>query len=82
MSKQASDIDLFFTRGRRNNIDVYYIPQSYFHLPKITSLQNSNIITLFKQTLRDIILLFYVITWLDMNLKGWKHFCRKAWENE
>ena len=34
LSKQASNIDCFFTRGRCNNIDIYYISQSYFHLAK------------------------------------------------
>ena len=51
LSKQESNIDLFFTRGRHNNIDIYYISQSYFHLPKNTIRNNSNIIILFKQTL-------------------------------
>ena len=36
LSKQESNIDLFFTRGRHSNIDIYYISQSYFHLPKNT----------------------------------------------
>ena len=35
LSKQEKIIDLFFTRGRQNNIDIYYISQSCFHLPKI-----------------------------------------------
>ena len=35
LSKQESNIDLFFTRGRHDNIDIYYVSQSYFHLPKI-----------------------------------------------
>ena len=34
-SKQESNIDLFFTGARHNNIDIYYISQRYFHLPKI-----------------------------------------------
>ena len=34
LSKQESNIDLFFTRARHNNIAIYYISQSYFHLPK------------------------------------------------
>ena len=34
LSKQESNIDLFYTRGRHNNIDIYYISQSYFHFPK------------------------------------------------
>ena len=80
LSKQENNIDLFFTRGRHNNIDIYYISQSYFHLPKNTIRNNSNIIILFKQTLRDIILLFHDIAGLDMNLEEWKQLCRKAWE--
>ena len=82
LSKQESNIDLFFTRGRHNNIDIYYISQSYFHLPKNTTRNNSNIIILFKQNLRDIILLFHDIAGLDMNLDEWKQLCRKAWEND
>ena len=82
LSKQESNIDLFFTRGRHNNIDIFYISQSYFHLPKNTIRNNSNIIVLFKQTLRDIILLFHDIAGLDMNSEEWKQLCRKAWEND
>ena len=82
LSKQESNIDLFFTRGRHNNIDIYYIPQSHFHLPKNTIRINSNIFILFKQTLRDIILLFHDIAGLDMHLEEWKQLCRKAWEND
>ena len=40
----------------------------------------SNRIILFKQTSRDIILLFHDIAGLDMNLVEWKQFCRNAWE--
>ena len=80
LSKQESNIELFFTRGRHNNIDFYYISQSYFHLPKNTIRNNLNIIILFKQTLRDNILIFHDIAGLD--LEEWKQLCRKAWEND
>ena len=82
LSKQESNIDLFFTRGRHNNIDISYISQSYFHLPKNTIRNNSNIIILLKQSLRDIILLLHDLAGLDMNLDEWKQLCRKAWEND
>ena len=82
LSKQTSDIDLFFTRGRHHLIDIYYISQSYFHLPKNSIRNNSNIIILFKQTLRDIILIFHDIAGLDMNFEEWKSLCRRSWEND
>ena len=44
ISKEESNIHLFFTRGRHNNIDIYYISQIYFHLPKITVCNKSKII--------------------------------------
>ena len=82
LSKQESNIDRFLTRGRHSNIDVCYISQSYFPSPKKTILKNSNIMFLFKQTLRDIILLFLDIAGLDMNLEEWKELRRKTWEND
>ena len=48
-------------RGRHQNFDFYYKSQNYFNLPKNTISNNSNVIFLFKQTLRDIILLFHDI---------------------
>ena len=33
-SKQESNIDLFFTRGRHSNFDNYYFSQSYFYRPQ------------------------------------------------
>ena len=82
LSKQKGSIDLFFTRGRPNKIDLYYISQSYFHPRKNTIRNNSKTFILFQPTLRDIILLFHDIAGLDMTLEEWKQFCRKAWEND
>ena len=45
-------IDQFFIRGRHNNLDIYYLSQSYFDLPKRTIRNNSNKIILFNQTLK------------------------------
>ena len=33
-AKKSSQIDEFFTRGRHEDLDVYYISQSYFALPR------------------------------------------------
>ena len=69
LSKQDSNFDFFFTRGCHNFIDLYYISQNLFHLPKNTIRKNSRINILFEQTLRDIILLFHDIADLDMSLE-------------
>ena len=39
-------------------------------------------IVLFKQTIRDIILLFHELAGLKTNIHEWKELCRKARENE
>ena len=40
LPKHEGNIHLFFTRGRHNNTDIYYITQSFFHLPKKTIRNN------------------------------------------
>ena len=82
LSRQESNNDLLFNRGRHLNFDIYYISQSHFHLPTNTIRNNSFIIILFKQTLGDIRTIFHYIAGLDMNLEEWKQLCRKALENE
>ena len=81
LSKQKNNINLFFTQGRHQNIDIYYISQGNFHLPKTTIQNKSNRLILFKQTLRDIIFFFLDIVGLDLNLDEWKKLYHKAWEN-
>ena len=82
LSKQENNIDLFLTRSRHKSFDIYIISQKYFHLPKNTIRNNSNINLLFKQTLWDIILLNHDIAELDMNLEELRELCSKAWEND
>ena len=50
-SSQTSD---FYTRGRLEKLDVYYISHSCFSLPRQTIRNNSDIIIHFKKTLRDV----------------------------
>ena len=53
-AKNSSQIDEFFTKGRHEDLDVYYISQSYFALPRQSIRNNSDRLILFKQTLRDV----------------------------
>ena len=74
LSKQENNNDLFFTRGRHINLDINYMPQTFFHIPKKTTHNNSSIIISLKQTLRDITLIFLDIAGLDTNQKNGNSF--------
>ena len=59
-SSNSRFIDQFSIRGRHNKLDIFYLSQSYFDLPKRTIRNNSNKIILFNQTLK--ILNIYIET--------------------
>ena len=78
-AKNSSQIDDFFTRGRHEDLDVYYISQSYFALPRQSIRNNSDRLILFKQTLRDVQSMYYDIGAYDMKYDEFKQMCHKAW---
>ena len=79
-AKNSSQIDEFFTRGRHEDLDVYYISQSYFALPRQSIRNNSDRLILFKQTLRDVQIMYYDIGAYDMKYDEFKEMCHKAWD--
>ena len=81
-AKNSSQIDEFFTRGRHEDLDVYYISQSYFALPRQSIRNNSDRLILFEQTLRDVQSMYYDIGAYDMNYDEFKQMCQKAWDEK
>ena len=79
-AKNSSLIDQFFTRGRHEDLDVYYISQSYFALPRQSIRNNSDRLILFKQTIRDVQSMYYDIGAYDVNYDEFKPMCHKAWD--
>ena len=79
-AKNSSQIDEFFTRGRHEDLDVYYISQSYFALPRQSIRNNTNRLILFKQTLRDAQSMYYDIGAYDMIYDEFKLMRHKAWD--
>ena len=75
-------IDQFFIRGRHKNLDIYYLSQSYFDLPKRTIRNNSNKIILFNQTLKDIEHIYRDVAGYDMNYDEFKELCRRSWDED
>ena len=73
----CSQIEEFFTRGRHEGLDVYYISQSYFALPKQSIRKNSDGLIMFKQTLRDVQSMYYDIGAFAMIYHKFKEMCRE-----
>ena len=69
-SSNSRFIDRFFIRGRHNNLDIYYVSQSYFDLSKRTIRNKSNKFILFNQTLQDIEHIYREVAGYDMNSKN------------
>ena len=78
-AKNSSQINEFFTRGRHEDLDVYYISQSYFGLQRQNIRNNSDRLKLFKQTLRDVQSMYLDIGEFDMIYDEFKEMCRVAW---
>ena len=81
-ARNSSQIGEFFTRGRHEDLDVYYISQSYFGLPRQSIRNNSDRLILFKQTLRDVQSMYCDIGAFDMIYDEFKEMCRVAWSEK
>ena len=80
--RNCSQIDEYFTRGRHEDLDVYYISQSYFALPRQSIRNNIDRLKLFKQTLRDVQSMYHDIGAFDMRYGEFKEKCRVAWSEK
>ena len=81
-AKNSSQVDEFFTRGRQENLDVYYVSQSFFALPRQIIRNNSDRLILFKQTLRGVQIMYHVIGAFDMIYDEFREMCRVAWSEK
>ena len=81
-STNSRYIDQFSIRVRHNNLDVYYLSQSYFNLPEKTIRINSNKILLLNQTIKDIENIYREIGGYDTSYEDFKQLCSKSWEKE
>lgn len=73
--------EAYYTRGRQNNCDTFYISQSYFRLPRHTVRENSNFIILFHQDVKNLRHIHADHCEGDMSLDEFKTFCRTVWES-
>ena len=80
LDSNQKPIDPVFTRGKHNDLDVYYLSQSYFDLPKRTN--RSIFFNFFQQTLKDIEPIYSDIAGFDMSHDEFTSLCREAWREK
>ncbi|KAE9522696.1 hypothetical protein AGLY_016918 [Aphis glycines] len=69
----------YYTRCRHNNIDVFYLAQSFARIPKQLIRDNSNMIILFKQDETNLKHVYMEHCSGDMNYPEFKEFCTLCW---
>lgn len=68
-----------YVRGRRSNIDTFYLAQSHFLLPRQTIRENANFICLFPQDQKNASHIYNDHASTDMSLDEFKHLCKTVW---
>ena len=76
LGKQSKP-EAYYTRGRHNNCDIFYISQNYFRLPRQSIRENSNFIILFEQDTRNLDFI-YSDHCTDIMKEEFKAFCKKV----
>ena len=67
----------FFTRGRNQNIDSFYLCQSYYKVPKHGIRDNANLSLAHKH--KDLRLLYEDLARDDMEFEEFINFCQVSW---
>jgi hypothetical protein len=78
MLEKQNKCEAYYTRGRHNNVDCFYIAQNYFKLPRQTIRENSNLFILFPQDNRTLDN-FHRDHCSDINKKDFKYLCQETW---
>jgi GTPase SAR1 family protein len=69
MQDKQTIMSEYFTQGRHNNCDSFYLTQSYFHIPKHTIRDNANFIIIFRQDKKSLQALYDSHACVDMEFQ-------------
>ncbi len=78
MLEKQKKCEAFYTRGRHNNVDCFYISQNYFQLPRRTIRENCNLLCIFQQDGKNLNHI-YNDHCTDMTKDEFKNFCQQCW---
>ena len=82
MLHDQSKIRDYFTRGRHNNVNVFYLCQSLHKIAKHCVRDNANVFILFHQDDKSLKYFHETHVSGDMDFKEFKHFCDEAWSKK
>jgi len=80
--EKHDNIRNYFTMGRHNNIDTFYLGQTYSRIPKQLVRDNTNFLVLFKQDEMNLKHIYNDHVTTDMPFDKFKSLCGKAWNNK
>lgn len=77
--EKQDNVRSYFTMGRHNNIDTFYLSQTYSRIPKQLIRDNVNLIVLFKQDDRNLKHVYDDHVNTDMSYLKFKDVCGQTW---
>lgn len=83
ITQKQNNIKSYFCMGRHNNIDCFYLVQSYAHVPKHLIRENTNLLIVFKQDLMNIKHIFndFGLS-ADVSFEKFVEICNECWKNK
>lgn len=80
--EKHNNIRAYFTMGRHNNVDVFYLGQTYSRIPKQLVRDNANFIILFRQDDMNLRHVYNDHVNTDMSYGKFKEICALAWKDK
>ncbi len=80
--EKHDNIRAYFTMGRHNSVDVFYLGQTYSRIPKQLVRDNANLIILFRQDDMNLRHVYNDHVNTDMPYEKFKQICALAWKNK
>ena len=81
LDEEQEPIEKFFTKGRHQNFDTFYLAQSYFRIPKQCIRSNANMLILFKLSADDLKHI-YRNHCSDIKWETLEQLCRQTWSTD
>lgn len=76
---KQNNIKEYFSMGRHNNVDTFYLCQTYSYIPKQLVRDNTNFLIIFKQDDRNLRHIYHDHVNTDMSFDQFNTLCANVW---